>query len=241
MSSKRGGGVLPSTGSVEDVSRISGETMVKLLENAQEFQGPNKLDHFLIIDCRYEYEYQGGHIHGAINLNKKASIEKFFLMNHSLSANRRVCLIFHCEFSHNRGPKTYRYFRSLDRLLNTANYPMLSFPEIYVLEGGYKNFVHTYPQYCTIGVEYASCQTEESLQQQVKSMSELVCYKYVSMWDERYIEQCRRETARFRKSWSQQGSKDPTPFRGHSRIAASATFAKYCHNLQNNNMQSHTS
>ena len=32
----------------------------------------------------------------------------------------------------------YRAFRDLDRLLN--RYPLLSYPEIYVLEGGYRNF-----------------------------------------------------------------------------------------------------
>lgn len=25
--------------------------------------------HYIIIDCRFEYEYEGGHINGAINLN----------------------------------------------------------------------------------------------------------------------------------------------------------------------------
>ena len=32
----------------------------------------------LIIDSRFEYEYQGGHIKGAINLNKPENVEEFF-------------------------------------------------------------------------------------------------------------------------------------------------------------------
>ena len=32
------------------------------------------------------------------------------------------------------------FLRSQDRIANGANYPNLHFPEIYVLEGGYRNF-----------------------------------------------------------------------------------------------------
>ena len=33
-----------------------------------------------------------------------------------------------------------REIRERDRLLNSDNYPRLHYPEIYLLEGGYKNF-----------------------------------------------------------------------------------------------------
>lgn len=38
------------------------------------------------------------------------------------------------------------HFRSLDRQLN--EYPSLFYPEMYVLQGGYKNFYSKYPQRC---------------------------------------------------------------------------------------------
>lgn len=36
---------------------------------------------------------------------------------------------------------------------NAANYPALAYPEVYVLEGGYKKFFETFPEYC-IPTEY---------------------------------------------------------------------------------------
>ena len=68
------------------------------------------LSNFIIVDCRFEYEYEGGHIPGAVNLNTTAAIEDFFL-----GANKpnpcesgdpaaKIVLVFHCEFSVKRAP-----------------------------------------------------------------------------------------------------------------------------------------
>lgn len=32
----------------------------------------------LLIDCRYDYEFKGGHIKGALNLSSKQQLEDFF-------------------------------------------------------------------------------------------------------------------------------------------------------------------
>ena len=42
----------------------------------------------------------------------------------------------------------YRFLRSLDRDLNKERYPRLNFPEIYLLEGGYKAFYQTNKTFC---------------------------------------------------------------------------------------------
>ena len=103
-----------------------------------------KFPDFLVVDARYPYEYTGGHIRGAKNLYTKDSIEKHFYGSnpHHLAQkenpNRRQIIIFHCEFSVERGPSMLRYLRKLDRLAN--RYPTLDYPEIYILKGGYKQF-----------------------------------------------------------------------------------------------------
>ena len=80
---------------------------------------------------------------GAVNLYTKLAIQKF--LNETVtSSNKNHVLIFHCEFSSERGPKMYRHLRSLDREINSDFYPRLNFPEIYVLEGGYKAFFQTH-------------------------------------------------------------------------------------------------
>ena len=34
---------------------------------------------YQIIDCRFDYEYNGGHIRGAVNMNTTADIEEYLL------------------------------------------------------------------------------------------------------------------------------------------------------------------
>ena len=38
----------------------------------------------------------------------------------------------------------YRFLRSQDRELNKDRYPKLNYPEVYLLEGGYKAFYHSH-------------------------------------------------------------------------------------------------
>jgi hypothetical protein len=38
----------------------------------------------------------------------------------------------------------YRYLRSMDRSLNADVYPKLNYPEMYLLDGGYKNFYNQF-------------------------------------------------------------------------------------------------
>jgi rhodanese-related sulfurtransferase len=100
-----------------------------------------------IIDCRYGYEYAGGHIRGAINANSPETlIDGFF--SHPV---RNSVVIFHCEFSHNRGPQLAQLFREIDRDMNKLSYPNLFYPNVYVLDGGYKAFYAQHPQLCNGG------------------------------------------------------------------------------------------
>lgn len=63
----------------------------------------NTFEEITIIDCRYPYEFEGGHVRGAVNLYTKDAINS--LLQNSMTSNKRHVLIFHCEFSSERGPK----------------------------------------------------------------------------------------------------------------------------------------
>lgn len=49
-------------------------------------------------------------------------------------------IIFHCEFSIERGPRMLNHLRKIDRDLNMHRYPVLNYPEIYLLGDGYSKF-----------------------------------------------------------------------------------------------------
>lgn len=39
----------------------------------------HKIASYRVIDCRFDYEYEGGHIKGAVNINTTNEIEEFLL------------------------------------------------------------------------------------------------------------------------------------------------------------------
>ncbi|KAJ8923692.1 hypothetical protein NQ315_010273 [Exocentrus adspersus] len=139
---------LPLTASRhQDLKAISAATLAQLMKGCYR----DVVASFKVIDCRYPYEFDGGHIHGAINIyTKEQCMELLDVKNipgKSTSPKRHV-LIFHCEFSSERGPNLYRYLRKEDRQRNEDAYPNLFYPEIYLLEGGYKNFFEQYSEMC---------------------------------------------------------------------------------------------
>ena len=62
--------------------------------------------------------------------------------------SKRLLIVIHCEFSSERGPRLMRDIRERDRTLNKQCYPKLYYPELYLLEGGYKNFYQLYSDNC---------------------------------------------------------------------------------------------
>ncbi|XP_037297569.1 M-phase inducer phosphatase isoform X2 [Manduca sexta] len=139
---------LPLTsGEHSDLKSISCETLAGLLRGEYE----DSISEFQVIDCRYPYEYDGGHILGAVNLYTQDQV--LDLVNKPLQpredeAKRRI-LVFHCEFSRERGPKLSRFLRSSDREQNKENYPCLHYPEVYLLHEGYRSFYQKYPDLCS--------------------------------------------------------------------------------------------
>lgn len=69
---------------------------------------------YIIIDCRFDYEYQAGHIKGAINIDNQMALANSFIHDvHNLRKMMltRTILIFHCEFSEKRAPNMWRSLR----------------------------------------------------------------------------------------------------------------------------------
>ncbi|KAL1781611.1 M-phase inducer phosphatase 1 isoform X1 [Sigmodon hispidus] len=130
------------SGKHQDLKYISPEIMASVLNG----KFANLIE-FVIIDCRYPYEYEGGHIKGAVNLHMEEEVEDFLLKKPIVpTGGKRVIVVFHCEFSSERGPRMCRYVRERDRLGN--EYPKLHYPELYVLKGGYKEFFLKCQSHC---------------------------------------------------------------------------------------------
>nr|XP_060635640.1 M-phase inducer phosphatase 2 [Anolis sagrei ordinatus] len=127
-------------GKHQDLKYISAEMMVAVLTG----QFSSLIESCVVVDCRYPYEYEGGHIKGAVNLPLEKDVEEFLLRKPMVpsDSSKRVIVVFHCEFSSERGPRMCRFVREKDRACN--EYPSLHYPELYVLKGGYKEF---FPQY----------------------------------------------------------------------------------------------
>ncbi|KAL7273146.1 m-phase inducer phosphatase [Rhizina undulata] len=129
-------------------------------------------DELVIVDCRFEYEYDGGHVAGAINVNSTEALEKMFFDEPKAG---KVLIIFHCEYSAHRAPRMALHLRSRDRQLNLHRYPGLYYPEVYILEGGYSSFFNAHR---------TRCEPQE----------------YVEMNDKSHRITCEREMGRFRRN-----------------------------------------
>lgn len=116
----------------QDLNYISGQTMAELLAGTRP-------ETFVLVDARYPYEYEGGKINKGINLFKEDMIiQHFYPKGGLMTSPLPNIVIFHCEFSSERGPKMLRTLRNYDRLKN--EYPNLDYPQLYLLKSGYKTF-----------------------------------------------------------------------------------------------------
>ncbi|XP_014668265.1 PREDICTED: M-phase inducer phosphatase-like [Priapulus caudatus] len=134
-------------GKHNDLKCITPETVCRLINN--EFE--DSIHSYTIIDARFPYEFEGGHIQGAKNIYTKDHLLTEFMdakVINALNLSKRTILVFHCEFSSERGPGLSRFLRNMDRDANKEAYPQLCYPEVYLLEGGYKAFYHHCKELC---------------------------------------------------------------------------------------------
>ncbi|POR36549.1 M-phase inducer phosphatase [Tolypocladium paradoxum] len=150
----------------DTIPRISKETLLDVLDGNYS----DKFDQRMIIDCRFEYEYDGGHIDGAVNHNDKELLASQLFQT---PMSGRTLLVFHCEYSAHRAPLMARHVRSEDRTVNAEHYPKLTYPEVYILDGGYSGF---------FAEHRGRCYPPE----------------YVEMTDEKHQRTCEREMGRLK-------------------------------------------
>jgi M-phase inducer phosphatase len=110
----------------------------------------------MICDVRYPFEYDGGHLVNAQNIYTLDQLDEMFIHQPSLRGHQTL-VIFHCEFSAQRGMIDYSFIhlflgplmaqclRKKDREI--SHYPFLHYPQIYILEGGYHKFYHQYKNF----------------------------------------------------------------------------------------------
>ncbi|OMJ13121.1 M-phase inducer phosphatase [Smittium culicis] len=126
----------------DPIKRIEPSTMSSLIDGKFD----HLFDQLVVVDCRFPYEFKGGHINTASNSPSIESLEKQFLSNPP--SDKRVVIVFHCEYSIKRAPSMARHLRKRDRELNILSYPNLFYPHIYVLQGGYSNFFVNHSSLC---------------------------------------------------------------------------------------------
>lgn len=94
--------LLPTTKNSKhrDLATITSQTLADILNGRYD----DRIGQYMILDARYPYEYEGGHIKDAHNAYLKENIfNQLFESNQSTS--KATILIVHCEFSSERGPK----------------------------------------------------------------------------------------------------------------------------------------
>jgi M-phase inducer tyrosine phosphatase len=101
----------------------------------------NQENRILILDGRYDYEFEGGHIKNAMNVQSHDR----FLSLFQCQPNSFDYVVAHCEFSTVRGPSLIDHIFLYDKYLNKEN---LIFPKIYLLEGGYSLFYSEFSSFC---------------------------------------------------------------------------------------------
>ncbi|CAK9781237.1 unnamed protein product [Cutaneotrichosporon oleaginosum] len=156
------GKILPCHSIKDDgLVRITPETLRDVLDGHYD----SKIKRFHIIDCRFDYEFEGGHIDGAINIQNPAELDSLLLSPNAgineadgalpapstsgaVDGTQQVVLIFHCEFSKKRAPEVARELRMRDRRRNEGHWPQVHYPELYILEGGYCSFFKHCPTKC---------------------------------------------------------------------------------------------
>ena len=132
--------LFPDRERVKDIGLITVQDLLSIQETNYDVE---------LIDCRFDYEYRGGH---AILNGKEAilvnSEQDLLIKFHALEPSPNKVLVFYCEYSELRGPRLASMLRQYDKDNLTSESMELRFPEVYILRGGYKELYEQYPRLC---------------------------------------------------------------------------------------------
>lgn len=125
---------LPNNGEPNSLPRIEAKTLADVLDG----QYSHVFEETMVIDCRFEYEYEGGHIDGAVNhCEREALADRLFDPYTDPSSHKKTLLVFHCEYSELRAPRMYVGLHPLsvcyDPLKLTSSTGLNSFGAVTVL------------------------------------------------------------------------------------------------------------
>jgi M-phase inducer tyrosine phosphatase len=84
----------------DSLPRINQETMVSVMNGDYK----HRYKEVMVIDCRFEYEYEGGHINGATNFNDKEKLSRHLFDSPASPDLSNTLIVFHCEYSAHRAP-----------------------------------------------------------------------------------------------------------------------------------------
>ncbi|KAF1963297.1 Rhodanese-like protein [Byssothecium circinans] len=128
----------------DSLPRITDTTLISILNGEYDHIYEEKM----IVDCRFEYEYTGGHITGAVNFCDKELLGHRLFRADASTTTTNTLVILHCEYSAHRAPLMAKFLRNEDRKLNCHRYPQLTYPEVYILDGGYSSFFASHRERC---------------------------------------------------------------------------------------------
>lgn len=106
-----------------------------------------------VIDCRFPFEFEGGHIKGARNLWQPEQLIRHFFLSRSrgaLEEQAQRVVLFHCEFSSQRAPDQFAMLRTVEHELHMQRFGNVDtyFPHAMIIKGGYKEFYTNFPEHC---------------------------------------------------------------------------------------------
>ena len=82
----------------DSLPRINKDTMIDVLNGKYD----HMFDSRVVVDCRFEYEFNGGHIDGAEHHDNRSRLSNRLFDAKNIDSN--TLLIFHCEYSEHRAP-----------------------------------------------------------------------------------------------------------------------------------------